>query len=127
MLTAKQIAKAVDRKTVEIEVEEWGGTVLLAEYKASDRDWHEAMSLKVAAGFSGSDPGAAMKGFRAEAVRRSLVDEDFNPIFGKGKTPLPNKSGRIIDRLFDEVTALNDFDTEEELEKAAENLAESQS
>ncbi len=127
MLDAKQIEKAVDRKTKEMEIEAWGGTVLLAEYRASDRDWHEATSLRVAAGFNGDNPGAAMKGFRAEAVRRSLVNSNFEPLFGKDAKVLLNKSGSIIDMLFDEITALNDLDAKEELDAAAENLVESRS
>ena len=126
MLSVDDIKKSSDRRTKEIEIPEWGGAVLLAEFTAADRDWFEGKSLQIAANVNDASIGAIMKGFRSETVRRGLVDAELKPMFGKSDNTILGKSSLVIDRLFDESSKLNEFD-EEEIEKATENLNEAQS
>ena len=80
MLSVDDIKKSSDRRTKEIEIPEWGGAVLLAEFTAADRDWFEGKSLQIAANVNDASIGAIMKGFRSETVRRGLVDAELKPI-----------------------------------------------
>lgn len=122
-LTLDDITGVQDRNTIEVEVPEWGGTVLLAELTVTDRDWYEGRTLDIAQSMT----GASIKGLRVELVRRCLVDEDLQPLFGKkSMAKLEAKSGLVVDRLFDLCQELNDINPDEEVEEVKENLGESQ-
>lgn len=115
MLSREDILKADDRKTVEVEIPEWGGTVLLMEMSAKERDDYE-VSLQTfdANGKASFNP----ENVRAKLVSACLVDENGQRMFTVND--LAQKNGRVIDRLFQAASELNSV-AESAIEDAAKN------
>lgn len=126
ILTAAQILAAPDIKTYEVEVPEWGGSVLLRPMTGYQRDQWEGQF----AGLDPKDPKAAEKitnNMRAKLVAQHLVDENGKLLFTpKDVESLGQKSAAALDRLFgkcQEISGLSDRDVKE----LEENLGEAQS
>ena len=96
-LNKKQILEAEDRKVVQVEVPEWGGTVRIKELDAWGRSQWDILTLKFENNEIKRDrtiQGAALVAF-------SVVDEDGKPIFTpEDVEALNQKNGDVIQRLF---------------------------
>lgn len=112
LLSKDAILSADDRKTRDVEVPEWGGTVRVATMTASERDRWEAET------YGGSKPNTL--DFRARFVALCLVDEKGARMFSdKEVAALGGKSAAALQRVFaaaQELNALTDSAVEE-LEK----------
>lgn len=114
LLSKEDILKRTDLETEEVEVPEWGGTVLVRALSGTERDAYEASCM--------SDRGKQgmvrnLANVRAKLVVRSLVDEDGKRLFTDGDAAaLGETSAAVLDRLFEvaaRLSRMNDEDIEE--------------
>lgn len=99
MLTKEQILSSQDRPTKEVEVSEWGGSVLVASMSGADRDRFE-LSMK----------DEELHNIRARLVALTVVDESGDRIFtDKDITALGKKSAAALDKVFSAARELNGF------------------
>ena len=99
-----KILGASDVSVAELEVPEWGGTILVRELTTAEV---ENFSLRTQ-DRSGQLNTARMAGLRAEIVTWCVVDEDGNQVFEKGdEKALQLKSHRVIDRVFNKTMELS--------------------
>lgn len=121
LLTKAQILAADAKKTKDVPVKEWGGTVRLQELSAADRDLWEAESFITEPG----DDGEATARFnpkqaRARLVVRCLVDESGKRMFTDDEVAVVGSlSASSVQKLFNAARTLNavSADDIEELEK----------
>jgi hypothetical protein len=117
-LSKDDILKAADTRTEEVEVPEWGGTVLVRGLTGLERDDYE-MSLMVERG--GRMVMDTANG-RAKLAVRCCVDDDGSRIFDDADAnTLGRKSGKALDRVFDVAARLSGL-REEDAKAAAENF-----
>jgi len=113
-LSKEQILSSNDLKTVEIEVPEWEGTVLLRDLSGKERDSFEEMCYKES---KGGKVEINMAGLKAKILCLCIVDESGVPIFSlEDVSALNEKNGAVIDRLYSEaqkLTRLTNVDVEE--------------
>ncbi|WP_265560939.1 phage tail assembly chaperone [Streptomyces hygroscopicus] len=113
MLSRDQILNASDLTIREVPVPEWGGTVHLKALTGRERDAWEASNRIL----RGSDWIPQPVGARARLLVRAIVDETGQRIFeDKDAAALGEKSGSVIDRLFDiaaELSGVQDSAVEE--------------
>lgn len=110
LLSKEAILSADDRKTRDIEVPEWGGTVRVATMTASERDRWEAET------YGGAKPNTI--DFRARFVALCLVDEKGARMFSdKEVSALGSKSAAALQRVFAAAQELNAL-----TDKAVEDL-----
>jgi len=108
------ILQAQDIETREINVPEWGGTVLVRGLTGTERDSFEATVLQ-----DRGKQGMVRKldNIRAKLVARCLVDAEGARLFTDGEAGLlGRKSAAVLDRLYDvaaEMSGLSDEDVEE--------------
>ena len=100
-LTKSQILAALDLPREEVEVPEWGGTVIMQGLSAKSREAYEASQLDMEA----SGPGGVVMRLhnpRTTLVALSLVGEDGKPLYSTDEIDeLSEKSSLVIERLFD--------------------------
>lgn len=102
VLTKADILGADDRKPVEVEVPEWGGTVLVALMSGEARDCFEFES------YQSRQRGEPAVNLRARIAARCMVDADGNRLFGESDIDaLGKKSGAALDRVFDVACRVN--------------------
>lgn len=100
LLSKEAILSADDRKTVDVAVPEWGGTVRVSTMSASERDKWESET------YGGDKPNT--QDFRARFVALCLVDEKGERMFGeKEVAALGKKSAAAMHRVFKAAQALN--------------------
>lgn len=103
MLNKDQILSADDFASRDVEVPEWGGSLRLRSLSARDRDHFEAQ-------FAQSQD---LTNIRSRLVVLAIVDEEGNRIFSDAEAKaLGEKSGLVVDRLFDIVREMNGMDDE---------------
>jgi len=103
-LSRDQILGATDFVFVELEVEEWGGTVRLRGLSASERDAFES-SVGVA---------QDLTNLRSRLVVNCLVDDNGERLFKDSEAKLlGEKNANVINRLFDEVRNLSGMSDDE--------------
>lgn len=115
LLTKGAILEAEDRKFKDVDVPEWGGSVRIAVMSAEARDRYESSLMEM------QQDGTATKNLeniRAKLVSACIVDENGKTMFTYKE--LADKSGRVLDRLFNECSKLNALG-EEGIEDAAKN------
>jgi len=113
LLTKDQILGADDREAQEVEVDEWGGSVLVSSMTACERDAFEASMLDS----KGKGNVKRLQNFRSRFVAACIVDEDGNRLFSdKDIVALGRKSAGPISRLFEVCRELNGM-TEEDIEE----------
>jgi len=101
ILDRKAILAAVDLKKEEIEVPEWGGSVLISTMSAAARDAFEASIAKVGGGIS-------TQNIRAKLAVACIVGEDGQPLFTEADlVALGKKSCAALDRVFAASQRLN--------------------
>ncbi len=100
-LTKQQILEAQDRKTVDVEVPEWGGTVRVKTMTGVQRDQYETL-------FTSIRNGEVSGSIRATLAAATIVDEEGNQLFTKDEVDsLGQKSGVALGRVFDVAAELN--------------------
>lgn len=101
-LTKEQIIAANDRPTEEVEVPEWGGSVLVRGISASQRTKYEQALFK---GFDADGkPIIDMNGVdqRLSLCALCIVDDSGAPLFSKEEVAvLGDKSGVALQRIFE--------------------------
>lgn len=106
LLNKEAILAADDKKTEDIEVGEWGGTVRVATMSASERDKWEAETY--------GDGKPKTEDFRARFVALCLVDEKGARLFSdKEVGELGKKSAAALQRVFAAAQKLNALTTDE--------------
>lgn len=114
-LTKEAILAAEDRKFVDVEVPEWGGTVRIGTMTAAARDRFELTLIK----HRRSEGDTSI---RAALVAACAVDEKGDPLFTASDLErLAAKSAAALGRLFDAASDLNVL-TSEASKRQAEDL-----
>ncbi len=117
MLTKEQILAAKDVETVEINIPEWDGSVLVKGLTGKERDVFEDVCLKQRRGEKDID----IRGLKVKLLSLSIVDDAGNPIFTQEDVELLNeKSGAVINRLFEKAQELSGL-SEKELKGLVKN------
>ena len=112
-LSREEILGASDIEVREIEVPEWGGTVLVRELTTTEV---ENFSIRTSNPHGELDI-SKMPGLRAEVVSWALVDEDGKQLMHKKDAEaLQKRSHRIIDRLFNAILVMSDLREPDESE-----------
>jgi len=118
-LSRDEIFEAKDVETREVDVPEWGGTVLVRGLSGYDRDAYQASMLQF------QKDGAAspeLGNMTAKLVSRAIVDEDGNPLFtALDVGRLGQKSAAALDRVSNVAAELSGL-SQAAVEAAAENL-----
>ncbi len=108
LLNLEQIKAADDKKTVDVDCPEWGGSVRLRSINGDERDELEAWST--------SKKGEGSRGFRAFLVGMTAIDEAGDPLFnGQAAELFKVKNAKTVERLFStalKLTGLNNDDVE---------------
>ena len=106
------ILAADDKKMVDYEVPEWGGSVKLRVMNGTERDRFEGE-------FVNNNKSVEM--VRAKLVAKCLCDDQGNRLFDEKEIPqLGEKSAAVLDRLFSECMKLNRF-TKGDVDELAKN------
>ena len=112
VLSKAAILAASDKKMVDIDVPEWGGTVKCRVMSGTERDRFEAE-------FVGGNKSVDM--VRAKLVAKCLCDEEGVRLFTEQELPaLGEKSAAVLDRLFQSCMKLNRF-SKDDVEELAGN------
>jgi len=120
LLSKAAILAAVDRKTEDVEVPEWGGAVRLRTISGSERDQFEA-SVRSANGKMN------LSNVRARLVSLAAVDEKGERMFSNGDVAaLGEKSAVALDRVFDVAMQLAGM-RPEDVDELTENFPNGQS
>lgn len=107
LIGRQQIDEAVDLKTEDVEVPEWGGTVRLRELSSKERSLIEATTIG-AKGQTLELRIEAFKTLREKTVCAALIDQDGKRLYqDKEAAQLGLKSGQVIERLFQKVQELS--------------------
>ncbi len=118
-LTADLIFSTDDMKIEKVYVPEWNqggrkGYVYIKQASAREQDKFEQDSR-------GKNGGPNLMHMRARLVATSLVNAKGEKLFNDEQViKLSNKSGAVLNRLIDKITALNHVTTDD-LEKIAKN------
>jgi len=119
LLTRDAILTADDLKREEVDVPEWGGSVLVREMTGTERDQYERRMVQA----KGNKPGINLDGLvnmRAWVAVRCIIGEDGKQLFSeKDVAALGRKSAAALDRVYDVATRLSGLSAEdvEDLEK----------
>lgn len=116
-LKREDILNADDLKTEEVEVPEWGGTVVVKMLTGQERDAFEASIVNF-----GNDKRQISGNIRAKLVARAIIDPDTKkPMFSVGDIEaLGNKSASALDRVFEVAQRLSKL-TEKDIEELEKN------
>jgi len=118
-LSKDDILKAADTQTEEVDVPEWGGTVLVRGLTGTERDEYEA-SLMVR---RGDQMVMNTANGRAKLIAKCVVDDDGRRLFtDQDANALGEKSGKALDRLFDVASRLSGL-REEDVKEATGNFS----
>lgn len=118
LLTRESILGAVDLRTVDVDVPEWGGTVRVSMMTGTERDAFESETVVR----KGKRVEVNMVNMRARLVARTVVDETGARVFEDGDVlALAAKSAAALNRVFEAARILNGL-TEEAAGEAAENF-----
>ena len=124
MLSREQILSADDRKTEDVEVPEWGGTVRVRALSGAERDAYEAGLVQLR---SDGTRRLTMQNARARLVSLSLCDEQGNRLFSDADvSELGDKSAAALERVFDVASRLSGL-TDGDIEEMAETFADAPS
>lgn len=114
ILGREDILNVDDRKPVEVDVPEWGGTVLVRPLSGDERDkWEQDITKRNRDGTRELD----FRGARALLCSRTIVDSNGNRIFTREDVKaLGQKSAAALDRVFAAArdgSGISDSDMEE--------------
>jgi hypothetical protein len=121
LLSREQIIGADDRKTKDVPVPEWGGTVRVRGLSGRERDSYEASIVQVS---SSGSRRVSLENLRARLVSFACVDEEGNRLFSDDDVlALGDKSAAALERVFDEARKLSGL-TEGDVEELAEGFGD---
>lgn len=124
LLTKEKILQTDDLPFEEIEVLEWGGTVRIKTLNGVERDIFEKAMRDINPNLDPKNPKAPKVitlGMKARLVAMSVVDESGNNLFSTADVEeLNNKSGKVIDDIFQVSQKLNGLG-DDELEDLRKN------
>lgn len=116
-LTREQILQVEDLEREEVEVPEWGGSVIVRAMTAEERDAFEQSMIER----KGKKVDVNLKNARARLVALTVVDEEGNRLFTDADiAALGRKSSAPITRISDVARRLSGLD-EEEIEEMVGN------
>lgn len=99
-LTKDQILAAVDRPFVKVAVPEWGGDVYISVMTGMERDVYESELV--------DGKRVNYHNIRARMLVRCLTDENGDRLFSDDDIrKLGDKSGAVLDRLWDKARTVN--------------------
>ena len=106
-LTREDILSAVDLEEEEIEVQEWGGSVLVRGLNGTDRDAYEASLWKD----EGDERVLDISNARAKLASLGMVGDDRTPLFTLAEAgELGKKSAAALTRVAEVVKRLSGMD-----------------
>jgi hypothetical protein len=109
-LSKEAILAAEDTRTEEVEVPEWGGSVLVRGMTGRERDEFESSMLIQAAGQTARD----LRNTRAKLVAKCAVDSDGKRLFADSDVAaLGEKSAAALVRVFEVAARLSGLDEED--------------
>jgi hypothetical protein len=111
-LSRDDILKAADNEPEEVDVPEWGGTVLVRGMTGRERDAFEMSMLQPGRGGRRTiDPANV----RAKLVARCVVDDDGNRLFSDADVAeLGGKSAAAVDRVYAVAARLSGMGAEDQ-------------
>jgi hypothetical protein len=111
-LSRDDILKAADNEPEEVDVPEWGGTVLVRGMTGRERDAFEMSMLQPGRGGRRTiDPANV----RAKLVARCVVDDDGNRLFTDADVAeLGGKSAAAVDRVYAVAARLSGMGAEDQ-------------
>jgi hypothetical protein len=119
LLSRDAILAADDRKTEDVAVPEWGGSVRVRSLSGSERDAYEAHIVQLRADGTKS---VNLKNLRGKLVSLSCVDEDGGRLFSdEDAEALGDKSAAALERVFDVARRLSGL-SEDDIEEMAEGF-----
>ncbi len=111
-LSKDDILKATDNDPAEVDVPEWGGTVLVRGMTGRERDAFEVSLMTPGRGGRREVNPANV---RAKVVARCVVDDDGNRLFTDADvTELGGKSAAAIDRVYAVAARLSGMSDEDQ-------------
>ena len=123
LLTRAQILEAEDLGSEVVPVPEWGGSVLVRGLTGRERDLFEASIVRMREG----GVSASLENIRARLVSMTVIDEDGCRLFDdRDVRALGEKSGSVLDRLFDVARRLSGM-TEADVNAIAEDFGDARS
>ena len=121
LLTKEQINEIDDRPTLEVEIPEWGGSVLIRTLSAAQVDDFGASMLDK------NGNATKLQNLHARFAALVLVNEDRSPMYTEQQTAqLGNKSAKSLTRVWDAGRKFNKMDAGD-VESAEENSEAAQS
>lgn len=121
LLSREAILGANDRKTEDVDVPEWGGTVRVRALSGAERDAYEAGIVTLRAN------GAKeinLKNLRGRLVSLSCIDEEGKRLFtDEDAIALGDRSAAALERVFDTARRLSGL-TEDDVEELAEGFGD---
>lgn len=101
ILTREQILESIDLKTKTLDVQEWGGEVIIQTISAAARDKFEASLI-------GKNGGHKLENHRAKFCALCIVDDKGQLLFSeKDLIALGKKSCAALDMIYDAAEKLN--------------------
>ncbi len=125
LLTREAILAADDRKTKDVKVPEWGGTVRVRALSGAERDAYEASLVRIK---SNGERQLTLANARARLVFLATCDEAGDRLFTKEQdvNELGKKSAAALQRVWEAASELSGL-TDEDVEKAAETFVDAPS
>lgn len=124
-LNRQAILAANDIKTEEVDVPEWGGTVLIKAMTGTQRDAFEASIVDYSS--NTKNPKMKLDNARAKLLVKTIIGEDLQPIFTAADIEaLGLKSAAAMDRCYSVASRLSKIspDDIEELTKNSPTVQE---
>lgn len=110
LLSRDQILDAADLKTEEVQVPEWGGSVLVRGLNGTERDAYENGLIRM----EGQSAKSNLLNMRAKLVALCLVDEKGGRLFADTDIrALGRKSAAALERVYEVAARLSGLATPE--------------
>jgi len=117
ILNRDDILNVADLPIEEIQVPEWGGSVLVRGMTGAERDAFEASIVEL----KGNKSSVDMRNIRAKLVALTLVDESGERLFSQADVELlGKKSAAALQRIFEAAQKLSGL-TQADVEELAKN------
>jgi len=105
LLTRDEILAVQDRKSVEVEVPEWGGTVRLMPMNGAQRDEFEAACTRIQ---GDGKTSVDIRGLKARLVSLCVVDDKDNLLFTANEIEALNRKNAMgLNRVFEVAQEMN--------------------
>jgi hypothetical protein len=126
ILSRQEILESDDLTTEEVDVPEWGGTVIVRALAGVERDAYES-EIFTAPKVQGMAPEFNLQNLRAKLASRTMVDEDGKRLFSdKDVVALGLKSAAALDRVFSVAQRLSRL-TNQDIKELTDQLVKDQS